>query len=115
MLFKTNVLGFLGDSKIEGVKLDRKYNDSEILKLDAVFEAIGHLPNSELAKMLGVALENNLIAVDSEMRTNVPGVYAAGSCIKGPIQIAKSAGDGCKAGISIIKKLKRLDSYLDQT
>jgi CoA-dependent NAD(P)H sulfur oxidoreductase len=43
--------------------------------------ATGVQPNSELAKRAGIALgARGAIAVDTSMRTNVPGIYAAGDC-----------------------------------
>ena len=53
--------------------------DYETLKIDGVFVDIGLIPNSSIAKKLGVKLdEHGYIIVDDEMKTNVPGVFAAG-------------------------------------
>ncbi|MGI5979625.1 MAG: NAD(P)/FAD-dependent oxidoreductase [Oscillospiraceae bacterium] len=40
------------------------------------------------------------IKVDREMRTNIPGVFAAGDCVGKPYQIAKAVGDGNIAALS---------------
>jgi NADPH-dependent 2,4-dienoyl-CoA reductase/sulfur reductase-like enzyme len=46
-----------------------------------VLLAMGVRPNVALAKTAGVALgETGAIATDSQMRTNLPGVFAAGDC-----------------------------------
>ena len=48
---------------------------------DFVLLAMGVRPNAALAKTAGVALgETGAIATDSQMRTNLPGVFAAGDC-----------------------------------
>ena len=47
------------------------------------------------------------IAVDRHMATNVPGVFAAGDCTGGSLQIAKAVGEGHVAGLSACE-------YLDQ-
>jgi NADPH-dependent 2,4-dienoyl-CoA reductase/sulfur reductase-like enzyme len=48
---------------------------------DLVLLALGVLPNVTLAEAAGVALgETGAIATDSGMRTNLPGVFAAGDC-----------------------------------
>lgn len=44
--------------------------------------------------------EGSFIPVDREMKTNVPGVFAAGDCTGQPLQIAKAVGEGNIAAIS---------------
>ena len=64
-----------GKEKVEGVKLD----NGEELKLDGVFVEIGRLPRNEIAKKLGVELnEKGEIKIDRFARTNIPGIFAAG-------------------------------------
>ena len=49
------------------------------LPADAVFVVQGAAPRTSLARSLGVALaDTGWIAVDTEQRTNVPGIFAAG-------------------------------------
>ena len=68
-----------GKEKVESITLDRPYKNSKQLKLDAVFVAIGHIPMSNMAKALGVKLnEKSEIIIDRESKTNIPGVFAAG-------------------------------------
>ena len=40
------------------------------------------------------------IVVDRQMRTGVPGVFAAGDCTGKPYQLAKAAGEGNVAALS---------------
>ena len=46
----------------------------------------------------GLAMEGGFVAVDREMATNLPGVFAAGDCTGGPLQASKAAGEGLIAG-----------------
>ncbi|WP_438292923.1 NAD(P)/FAD-dependent oxidoreductase [Streptomyces sp. HUAS TT7] len=49
------------------------------IPLDALFSIQGATPETGLARGLGVALaESGYVAVDTEQKTSVPGVYAAG-------------------------------------
>lgn len=48
----------------------------------------------------GLAVENNYVAVDRKMATNLPGLFAAGDCTGGPLQVAKAVGEGLIAGQS---------------
>jgi NADPH-dependent 2,4-dienoyl-CoA reductase/sulfur reductase-like enzyme len=56
-------------------------NTGAILPADLVIVAIGVRPNSKLAADAGLALgAGGAIAVDAQMRTNAPDIYAAGDC-----------------------------------
>lgn len=48
----------------------------------------------------GLTLENGYVAVDRKMATNLPGLFAAGDCTGGPLQVSKAAGEGLIAGQS---------------
>ncbi len=53
-------------------------------------------------KMLmgGLRTEGSYIPVDRDMKTNVPGIFAAGDCTGKPLQVAKAVGEGNIAAIS---------------
>ncbi len=44
--------------------------------------------------------EGSYIPVDRDMKTNVPGVFAAGDCTGKPLQVAKAVGEGNIAAIA---------------
>ncbi len=52
-----------------------------------------------------LAVQGSFIPVDRGMRTNVPGVYAAGDCTGKPLQVAKAAGEGNIAAITAAEYL----------
>jgi thioredoxin reductase (NADPH) len=72
------------------------------LELDCLFSLLGQVPNSQLAARLGVHLEESgCIRVDTEMLTNIPGVFAAGDVTNQPAQqVASAAHQGAMAGTS---------------
>lgn len=75
----TNIVEIKGDKFVKSVIFDKPYKGKKEFKLDAVFIEIGHIPLSDLAKPLGVKLnEKREIIIDKESKTNVPGVFAAG-------------------------------------
>lgn len=52
-------------------------------KADLVLYAVGVKPNGELARSFGIKTgERGAISVDREMRTGVPGIFAAGDCVE---------------------------------
>lgn len=76
-----NVKEICGEKVVSHVILD----NGEKVDLSAVFVAIGMLPQNELAKSLGVELnEKGEIIIDKLSRTNVKGVFAAGDVTNAP-------------------------------
>ncbi|HIP96593.1 MAG TPA: NADH oxidase, partial [Anaerolineae bacterium] len=62
-------------------RVRRVISSKGVFEADLVLLALGVRPNVALAKAAGVALgETGAIATDSQMRTNLPGVFAAGDC-----------------------------------
>ncbi|OAN49657.1 thioredoxin-disulfide reductase [Paramagnetospirillum marisnigri] len=95
----------LGDDNPPGVTGLRLKNVktgalSEI-KLDGVFIAIGHTPNTDLFKgALEMDSEGYLITTPGSTTTNIPGVFAAGD-VQDKIyrQAVTAAGTGCMAAL----------------
>ena len=52
----------------------------------------------------------NAIRVDRSMSTSVPGVFAAGDCTGGPLQVSKAVGEGLVAALSAAEYLDRRGS-----
>ncbi|SMB90032.1 thioredoxin reductase (NADPH) [Pasteurella testudinis DSM 23072] len=96
----------LGDEMgVTGIRLqDTESNNSEEVKLDGVFVAIGHSPNTALFDGQ-LALNNGYIVVKSGLdgnatATSVEGVFAAGDVMDHNYrQAITSAGTGCMAAL----------------
>ena len=74
--------------RCEGRKrVERVVTENEVIPADLVLLAVGVRPSTELAQQAGVQLgAGGAIAVDEHMRTNVPGVWAAGDCAEALLQ-----------------------------
>jgi len=96
---------FRGIDKINEIE----FEDNTKKKIDGVFIAMGTASSSDLARKLGVKIEEktNNIIVNEKMETNMPGLYACGDCTGGILQIAKAVYEGMVAGMSAIKYLKK--------
>ena len=83
------------------VELERRDNGAaETIEADAVLVAIGRRPRTAGLGLetLGVAIDNRgFIAVDGQFRTNVPGIFAIGDCVPGPMLAHKAEEDGIAA------------------
>lgn len=53
--------------------------------------------------------EEGVIRVDRRMATSVPGVFAAGDCTGGPLQVSKAVGEGHVAALSACEYLDLQD------
>ncbi|MEK6934874.1 MAG: NAD(P)/FAD-dependent oxidoreductase [Nanoarchaeota archaeon] len=78
----TNVKEIKGDKFVTHVIFDKPYKGSKEFKCEGVFIEIGHIVESELAKKLGVKTNSEgEILIDSDSKTNIPGIYAGGDVI----------------------------------
>ena len=88
-----------GDEYVTGVT----FEDGGILNVSGVFMAVGIAGSAELARKVGAETENGKIKVNEKMETTLPGLYAAGDCTGGTLQIYKAVYEGATAAMSIIK------------
>jgi thioredoxin reductase (NADPH) len=79
------------------------FEDDEKLECKGVFIALGEAGGADFAKKLGIYMEKDLIIVDENMKTTVPGVYAIGNVVGGLLQINKAVYEGAKAALDAIK------------
>lgn len=103
IIANTNVIEVKGDKVVKSVVLDKAHKGKKELALDGIFVAIGHIALSDLAKPLGVKLnqKNEIIIDHKTSETNVPGVYAAGDVADKPFkQAITGVAEGCTAAYS---------------
>lgn len=91
-----------GDDKISGVV----FADGGRLELDGLFIALGTADSTDLARKIGAHLNGRFIKIDDSGATNVPGLFAAGDCTGGVLQVAKAVHDGMTAANGIIRYLR---------
>ena len=78
--------------------------DGEEMSFDGVFIFREAMALSSL--LPGLEMDGAFIRVDRQMRTSVPGVFAAGDCTGLPLQVAKAVGEGCTAALCAAQELK---------
>lgn len=101
-IIQTRITEFEGKDSLERIL----FSDGTGINVAGAFIAIGVAGSTDLARMLGAQTEGLRIAVDENMATNVPGLYAAGDCTGGLMQIAKAVYEGAKAGLEAIKHVR---------
>ncbi|MCH7828335.1 FAD-dependent oxidoreductase [Patescibacteria group bacterium] len=79
VLLETEVAAIMGEKFLEKLVLSKEYKGSRDLKVDGMFVEVGFDPDKTFAEQLGIELdEKGYMKVDNLMKTNVPGVFAAG-------------------------------------
>ncbi|MED9822789.1 MAG: FAD-dependent oxidoreductase [Christensenellales bacterium] len=89
----------LGESRATGLRAG-----GEEIPFDGVFIFREAMALSALIP--GLEMDGAFIRVDRQMRTNLPGVYAAGDCTGLPLQVAKAVGEGCTAALAAAQALR---------
>jgi thioredoxin reductase (NADPH) len=99
-----------GDNEISELVLEEKERKSiKSLNVDGVFVFIGLTPNSDFLKGFVETDENGYVITDSDLHTNVKGIFAAGDVLKKSLrQIATAVGDGALVSNSVKNYLENL-------
>ena len=122
--FKNPKLHFMWDTVVDEVDGDeilskmvvRNTKTGELTTIEAdeddglfgLFGFIGLLPNTGLYEGM-VEMENGYIKTDDDMRTNLPGVFAAGDLrVKSLRQVVTAAADGAIAAMQAEKYIANL-------
>ncbi|MFX1387200.1 MAG: NAD(P)/FAD-dependent oxidoreductase [Promethearchaeota archaeon] len=107
IIYKTNITEIKGDETVKSVIFD---NGKEF-EIDGVFIEIGSIPNSDLAKGIGVEInEKGEIKINRKSETNVPGIFAAGDVADAPFkQAITGVSEGVIAAYSAFDYVKEMN------
>ena len=101
------VEAILGEDKVSGVRLA----GGGELPMDGIFIALGVAGSTALARKMGAEVDGSKIVVDANMMTTIPGLFAAGDCTGGLLQVAKAVYEGAVAGNEAAKALRKGGFY----
>ncbi len=102
-LIKGKVKEVLGEENVSEVIL----NDGTTISAHGLFVIKSSISSANLID--GIELENNMIKVNKNMETNIPGLYACGDCTGGLYQVSKAIGEGLIAAQNAVKYINVLD------
>jgi len=107
IIYETNIVEIKGDTTVSSVVFD---NGKEF-EVDGVFIEIGSIPNSELAKLVGVKTnEKGEIIINRKSETNIPGIFAAGDVADAPFkQAITGVSEGVIAAYSAFDYVKEMN------
>ena len=98
----TKIKQLEGEGRLEALL----FEDGSRLDVSGLFIAQGVAGSAELARKLGAETAVNRILVNENMETNIPGLFAAGDCTGGMLQIAKAVCQGAEAGAAAVKLIR---------
>ncbi|MFA6835584.1 MAG: NAD(P)/FAD-dependent oxidoreductase [Fibrobacteraceae bacterium] len=92
-----------GNGKVERLK----FASGKTVAVDGIFVALGSASAADLARKAGAAVEKNKLVVDEKLMTTVPGLFAAGDCLGGILQVAVAVGEGARAALGSIEFIRK--------
>lgn len=103
-----------GDDKVSGLLMqsdiaaqDAEAPENSFYPADGVFVALGTAGSTEIARQMGAEItDKGNIKTDEEMATTMPGLFAAGDCTGGLLQVSKAVYEGSMAAISAGKYVR---------
>lgn len=104
-----------GDGVLESMKV-KNVKTGEVTEIVAdendgtfgLFGFIGYLPKTDMFKDI-ITLENGYIPTDEDMKTNIPGVFAAGDVrVKSLRQVVTATADGAIAAVQAEKYIENM-------
>jgi len=107
-IWNADVIDVEGEEKVTGIKLRNTKNGEEsALECEGLFIAIGHVPNTSIFKGALDMDENGYLLVEAgNMKTKMPGVFAAGDVSDHVYrQAVTAAGMGCMAALDAERHL----------
>lgn len=81
------VTAIVGESIVQAVKVN-----ATSIATNVVFILRNVIVPTALCK--GLSIKDGFLAVNRDMETNIPGIFACGDCSGKPLQIAKAVGEG---------------------
>ena len=107
-IMESEIREFHGDLSLEKVTIEHLPTGKRSeLKTDGVFIFIGYIPNTESLQGIIPMNERNEIPVDPDMKTTIPGVFAAGDCIaKKYRQVTTAVAEGTIAALSAAEYIR---------
>ena len=98
-----------GNALVEHIAL--KGGEMDRLDVDGVFIILETVPTTSILTDAGIGTDaRSCILVDKNQATNVEGVFAAGDCVCGGMQVVTAAGEGGMAGLAALRYIKSTKS-----
>lgn len=116
--FKTENMEFIWNASVQSFNevngklgsvtiIDKETSETRDVAADGAFLYVGLVPITEIFKNLNITNDSSYIVVDENMRTSIPGIYAAGDVIDKDLrQVVTATSDGAIAAQNAVKYIE---------
>ena len=105
----TLATGLIGKDSLEAVEFTDSNKNKTIVKTNALFVAIGQVPNNKMFENLVELDKFGYIVAGENCSTKTEGVFVAGDCrVKSVRQVATAVGDGAIAATQAVNYINTL-------
>ncbi len=105
----TLATGLVGEEKLEAVEFTDNNKNKTIVKTNALFVAIGQVPNNKMFENIVELDKFGYIVAGENCNTKTDGVFVAGDCrVKSVRQVATAVGDGAISATQAVNYINTL-------
>ena len=104
------ILEIDGEENVASAKISNlETKEEKVLEVSGVFPLFDETPSNYVFDSLNVETKNNFFIVNDKLETSIPGVYAAGDCVKNQLkQVVTATRDGAVAASNVIAYLRTI-------
>ncbi|UCG45031.1 MAG: FAD-dependent oxidoreductase [Candidatus Bathyarchaeota archaeon] len=114
-IIKGSVVAILGTHIVQAMRIQLEHEERDE-QVDGVFVSMGKAPATGIVERAGVEVdERGCIKVDRWQRTNINGVFAAGDCTCGGMQVVTAVGEGAMAAIKANAHVKQMERRVESS
>ena len=108
-IIRGRIVTILGEHVVEAIEIKLENRQELLERVNGVFVSLGKVPATEVVEKAGVKVdERGCIKVDRWQRTNIEGVFAAGDCTCGGMQVVTAVGEGAMASMKALGYIRRM-------
>ncbi len=108
-IIRGRIVTILGEHVVKAIRIKPRNNQELLEKVNGVFVSLGKAPATGIVEKAGVAVdEKGCAKVDRWQRTNIEGVFAAGDCTCGGMQVVTAVGEGAMASTKAFGYVRRM-------
>ena len=111
-VIKGQVLRIVGEQVVKAVNILELDSRREVQRdVKGVFVSLGGVPMTAIVRNAGVATDRTgCLIVDRQQKTNIEGVFAAGDCTCGGMQVVTAAGEGAMAAMRASAYVRKVNA-----
>jgi thioredoxin reductase (NADPH) len=111
-IIKGKITRIVGEHAVKTIKiLDFDTQLEAEREVKGVFVSLGGVPLTAIVKNAGVATDRNgCLIVDRQLKTSIEGVFAAGDCTCGGMQVVTAAGEGAMAAMRASAYVRKVNA-----